>query len=115
MKVLFIAIYLFLTSIGLILFKVGAANNTAVAIGHGLISIKISFVSILGLVCYVCSFIMYLALISKYNLSYIVPITTGIMQIIMLLAAGFIFKETITMMHIIGVIVILIGIFFINL
>jgi drug/metabolite transporter (DMT)-like permease len=115
MKFLFIIIYIFLTAGGLILFKVGATNSNMLLINQGLINIKISFLSIAGLLCYMCSFILYLGLISKYNLSYIVPITTGIMQIIMLIAATVIFKETVTLINVIGVIIVLIGIFFINL
>lgn len=114
MRIIFITIYLLLTAVGLILFKVGATNGVAIYANQGLLNLKISFVSIIGLVCYLCSFIMYLTLISKYNLSYIVPITTGIMQVLMLVAAAVIFKETITITHIAGVVVILIGVFLIN-
>lgn len=115
MKIIFMAIYLVISATGLILFKLGASGNAAISFSQGLINIKVSFMSLTGLVCYVCSFIMYLILVSKYNLSYIVPVSTGIMQVIMLIAAALIFKESITALHIVGVITILVGVFLINL
>ena len=115
MKIIFIAIYLIISATGLILFKLGANGSTALLFRQGLININISVMSLTGLVCYVCSFIMYLVLISKYNLSYIVPVTTGIMQVIMLIAAVAIFNESITILHVIGVFIILVGVFLINL
>lgn len=115
MKIIVMTIYLILSASGLILFKLGATGDAIISFNRGLVNIKVSLMSLAGLVCYVCSFIIYLAMISKYNLSYIVPVTTGIMQVIMLIAAVAIFKETITALHVIGVIVILAGVFLINL
>lgn len=114
MKVFMIGIYLLLSSAGLILFKLGVNNNPIISSSQGFLNLKIGYLSLSGVVCYGCSFLLYLGLVSKYNLSYIIPITTGIMQIIILLASSIIFKETITFTQIIGVILVVIGVAFIN-
>lgn len=115
MKFLITAIYLLLTSSGLVLFKLGANDCTTFSLAKGIVNFKISLLSIAGIICYGISFILYLGLVSKLNLSYIVPVTTGIMQILILLASIYIFKETVTLTNIIGVIVVLVGIALINL
>lgn len=114
MKYLLIAIYMILSASGLILFKKGTENQMAIFIAQGTINIKIGIYAILGILSYGCSFLMYLFLVSKYNLSYIVPVTTGLMYVIIFMASAMIFKESITILHIIGAIIVLVGVILIN-
>lgn len=114
MKNIILGIYLLLSSSGLVLFKLGANENPIISFTEGIFGIKLSYLSLLGILCYGFSFFVYLGLISRFNLSYIVPLTTGIMQIIILLASFYIFKENITFYNIIGVILVIAGVIFIN-
>ena len=115
MQWVIIAIYLLLSASGLILFKLGSEIGVAMSITNKIFSLKIGFVSLLGIVCYGCSFLIYLGLVSKLNLSYLVPVTTGIMYVIILVASAVIFKESISTHHIFGCVLVLAGVVLINL
>lgn len=109
-----IAIYLILSVSGLVLFKLGCEKDFLVSISTGVFSLKISLLSILGLACYMCSFLMYMFLISKFEMTYIVPISTGITQVLTFILAVLVFKESITLSKIAGTAFILIGVAIIN-
>jgi multidrug transporter EmrE-like cation transporter len=57
---------------------------------------------------------MYIILLKKYNLSYIVPITTSLSYIAVLISGVLIFKERITPMNGVAVVLILIGVIILN-
>ena len=52
MGILLVAVYLILTVSGLILYKLGANKEFLVSISNGVFQIKLSLISIIGLVCY---------------------------------------------------------------
>ena len=108
-NVILIAVYLCLTIAGVILFKMGTQKEFIVSISAGVFNLKMSLLSILGLVCYLCSF-----LLSKFDISYIVPVTTGIVQVATFILAVLIFKETVTTPKVAATILILIGIIIMN-
>lgn len=110
-----IAVYMFFSASGMILFKKGTQDALMISVSNGIFNFRISLVSLLGLVCYACSFLMNLFLISRYNLSYIVPITTGLIYVVIFVVSAAVFKESISMMHVIGAAVVLLGIVMINL
>lgn len=114
-KWVLIVIYMFFSASGMILFKKGTQDDPLmINIIQGVFSFRISLVSLLGLICYVCSFLMNLFLISKYNLSYIVPITTGFIYVVIFVVSATVFHESISLMHVIGATVVLLGIVMIN-
>lgn len=110
-----IAIYMFFSASGMILFKKGTQDAFTLSVANGIFQFRISLVSILGLACYGCSFLMNLLLISKYNLSYIVPITTGLIYVVIFVVSATAFNESVSMVHVIGAAVVLLGIVMINL
>ena len=59
---------------------------------------------------YLISFLLWQKLLVTFDLSYIVPITTGISQIIILLLGVLFFKEQINWVGVVGVIITIIGI-----
>ena len=73
-----------------------------------------SYITLLGFILYIGSFLMWQKLLTTYDLSYIVPITTGIVQIVVLIASYFIFHEAITLTNLIGIIFVTIGIVLIS-
>ena len=114
MQLILIMIYLILTSLGLILVKLGS-STVAVNLYKGNFSLSINWVFILGLICYICSFVLFtFVLIKKFNLSYIMPITAGISQVIIILAGLLMFKEYINIYQVIGIILTILGIVLLN-
>ena len=61
--------YVLLASSGLILFKLGSTNNNLTLNIFGL-SINYSIKMILGLLCYGFSFILWMLIVSKMNLTF---------------------------------------------
>lgn len=114
MKFILIAVYMLLSASGLILFKKGSQNGLSIILSQSGLNLKISYFSILGILSYGCSFLLYLFLVSKFNLSYIVPITTGLMYVVIFIASALVFKEKIDPIHLIGAIVVLFGVILIN-
>lgn len=105
-------IYVILTTGGLVCLKLGG-NSLLLSFREGF-NFKIGYITFLGFILYIGSFLMWQKLLTTYDLSYIVPITTGIVQIVVLLASYFIFKENITIVNLIGIFVVIIGIVLIS-
>ena len=113
MQFIIIGIYLLLTMSGLILMKLGG-NTGRFAMIEGDINFGISPVSLLGFICYIGSFFLYTKMVVMFDLSYITPICTGIVQILTLVASKVIFKENITIQGIAGSSIIIIGLLIMN-
>lgn len=113
MQFIIIGIYLLLTMSGLILMKLGG-NTGRFAIIEGDINFGISPISLLGFICYIGSFFLYTRMVVMFDLSYITPLCTGIVQILTLVASKVIFKENITVQGIVGASIIIIGLLVMN-
>ena len=113
MQFIIIGIYLLLTMSGLILMKLGG-NTGKFAMVEGDINFGISPVSLLGFICYIGSFFLYTRMVVMFDLSYITPLCTGIVQILTLVASKVIFKENITVQGIAGASIIIIGLLVMN-
>ena len=113
-NVILIVFYIILTIAGVVLFKLGTQKDFLVSIATGVFTLKISLMSIIGLVCYLCSFLMYMFLISRFDLTYIVPVTTGIVQVATFVLAIMIFKEIVTVSKVVATGLILIGVILLN-
>lgn len=108
LKYILTAIYIFFTTIGLLLMKLGG-DSFKIALKPTL-SFNIGYITFLGFICYIISFLLWQKLLVTFDLSYIVPIATGIVQVIVLLMGIIIFKEQINITGIIGSILIILGI-----
>ena len=75
---------------------------------------NISLISALGFVCYLCSFLLFTKIILMFDLSYIMPICTGISQILTLVATYLVFKDEISWQSVVGASLIIIGIVVMN-
>lgn len=104
------AIYILLSASGLVLFKMGSQKEMGIGISAGFLSFKISIVSLLGMLCYIMSFLMYLFLVSKFDLNKIYPITTGCIFVCVMLGSFLVLKENIGTIQIVGSALILIGV-----
>lgn len=109
-----IPIYLILTISGLVLMKLGG-NPGTIAIKSGTMDMSMSIISAIGFICYIGSFLLFTRMVVMFDLSYIFPLCTGIVQIITLIASVIIFKEELSIQTIIGASLIIIGIIAMNL
>ena len=73
-----------------------------------------SIVSGIGFVCYLGSFLLFTRVITMFDLSYIYPIVTGIVQILTLVASAVVFKENMSIQSVIGAIIVIVGIISMN-
>lgn len=113
MQYVLIIVYLILTVAGLVFMKLGG-NPGSLEVKEGTITLGMSVVSGIGFICYLCSFLLFTRVVIMFDLSYIYPIVTGIVQILTLLASAFIFKEHMTMQSVIGASIVIIGIIIMN-
>ena len=114
MKIFLVALYLILTVSGLILYKYGANKDFTFSIAKGNLNLKLNIISIIGLLCYMCSFLLYMLILPKFNISFIMPLTSAVTYISTFILSIMILKETVTANGIIGAIVILVGIVIMN-
>ena len=112
MKYILTSIYILLTNGGLYCFKLGG-DSLSLSLKGG-ISFKVGFITFLGLLFYISSFLLWQKLLATYDLSYIVPLTTGIVQVIVLIMGYFIFKENVSLVNLGGIILVIIGIVLIS-
>ena len=101
MKIVLVLIYLVLTISGLVLMKKGG-NPGSITMNKGDLNFGINIISLLGFICYIGSFLIFTRLVVMFDLSYIMPICTGIVQTLTLVASYFVFKEQISKQGLIG-------------
>ena len=112
-KYALIGIYLILTVSGVTLMKLGG-NSGEIAIKEGLFNFNISLISALGFICYICSFLIFTKLVLMFDLSFIMPISAGLTQIITLVISYLVFKEDMPIQAIIGACLVITGIIAMN-
>ena len=108
----FFFLYVLLSAGGLILFKLGS-QDLNISVSKNLFELKISWLMLLGIVCYACSFLLWLVIVSKLNLSFAMPLSVGLVNTLVLIGSYFVLHETITITQWIGVAVIIFGLFLI--
>lgn len=113
MKIILIVVYLILTVSGLILMKMGE-NTGTILIENKTIKFGMSIISLLGFICYICSFLLFTKIVTMFDLSFIYPIITGIVQILSIVGSALILKEKMSWQIVVGAIVIIIGILILN-
>lgn len=103
------AIYVILTSGGLILFKLGSSNLAMGIKGSGFF-MNISLVSLLGLLCYLLSFFLWMFILSKNDVSYILPLGVAVTNVVILIGSHYVLGEAISRNAVIGIALIVIGV-----
>lgn len=113
MIVVLFTIYIFLSAGGLILFKLGS-KDLKLDINSIGFNMSINWLVVCGVICYLCSFILWLVIVSKMNLSMAMPISVGLVNALVLLGSALVLKESISIVQWAGTFVILIGLFMIS-
>lgn len=114
MDKLIIMAYVVATAGGLVLLKLGTSGTGFISIVDGKIIWHMSVLTVFGIVTYGISFLLYIMLVSKFSLGYIVPLTTALVYILVFTASYFIFKENFTTIKVIAIILILTGVLLLN-
>lgn len=114
LKYILCGIYVFFSVSGLTLIKIGSNKTLGYSFEIPVISTSVSIWSFVGIICYAISFLLYLIVISKFNLGFIIPILGGVINIMILIVAYFILKEALTFHMLLGAVIIVIGIVIMN-
>ncbi len=108
-KIILVLLYLLFSVGGLVLIKIGT-DGTKFLISKSFLEMTLNWKLILGFCSYIVSFILYTVVISKFNLSYIYPILTAVMFILIMFSSAILLKETISTSQIVGAIIIVVGV-----
>lgn len=112
-SIIFFLLYAIISSSGLVLFKSGS-ENLKVNYIKGLLNLEISSQVLIGILCYGLSFIMWLLIVNKLDLTYAMPLGVGLTNIFVIIGSKFILKEEITINKIIAIVLIVVAVFIIN-
>jgi drug/metabolite transporter (DMT)-like permease len=110
----FVALFILVTSLALVVLKLGTKNGAPVFFADNKWQLNINLIVITGIFLYGLSFLLYIYLISKYPLGFIIPLTTAFVYLIIFTASYFIFDETFTALKVLGIALIIGGLIFLN-
>lgn len=114
LKYVFCVIYIIFSVSGLTLVKMGSDPGMKNSFVIPVIDMNVSMITLIGMFCYGISFCLYMGIISKFDIGIIVPIMNGIVNIMIILMAYFVLKEKLTVNMVVGALVIVAGIFIMN-
>lgn len=107
-------LYIICTVLGLILYKYGTTKGFGFIIDKGNINIKINIISVLGLALYLISFILYILILPKYDITYILPIVSTATGILIFTSSIIFLKEPSSIIKWIGFVIMTIGVVIVN-
>ena len=101
-------LYVVLASSGLVLFKLGSINGVALKILG--FNINFSWKMLAGIMCYGCSFLLWLYIVSNMNLSFAMPLSVALVNTLVILESCVLLKEKITLQQGIGIFIVILGV-----
>lgn len=110
---IYLVLYVVFAVSGSSLLKFGATEAAKSLFIIPFVNMHVSLFSLIGFMSYGLSFILYTILLSKFDLSFISPLTTGVVYVLLMVTAFIFFKEQITFMKLFGSSLVLIGVFII--
>ena len=111
--VVLFAVYALLSAGGLVLFKLGG-RDAALELGRTGFSVSLSWKMLLGIFCYLCSFLLWLVIVSRTQLTFAMPLSVGLVNILVFLGSARFLGEQISPTKILGLAVIVLGLFLIS-
>lgn len=105
--------YLILSTLGMTFIKMGGETLNFV-LSKSIFQFRIGVIGIVGIIFYLISFGLWIIILSKYNLSFISPIASGLAYILIILSSKFLLKESISNYQYLGIVIILIGVILMN-
>jgi small multidrug resistance pump len=113
-KLIFL-LYVFTASLALITVKFASKNGLPLIYTDSKLSLNLNPYTVIGFLLYGLSFVLYIYLISKFDLGYIIPLATGFVYFVIFIASFLIFHEAFTLTKIAGISLITAGIVLLNL
>lgn len=95
--------------------KLGSTGGAPISIVSERLVFNLNPTLIIAGTLYVLSFLLYTYLISKFNLSYIIAVGTGLVYVVIFIVSFTVFKEIFTVKKVIACALILIGVILMNL
>lgn len=113
MNYIFVIAYLLFAQTAVLLVKLGS-TNTSLTFQNGDLSISVNIKMLLGLCLYVCSFLLWIVVLSRNDLSVVTPIITGANYIIPMAIGVAMLHERMSTQQWVGAAVILAGLIICN-
>ena len=107
------ALYILLSCSGLLFIKLGGSTTRLSLLGSSF-NLVLDIKLVVGLCCYILSFVLFTYIIQKHDLSYIYPISAGLVNVLSVLMGVFVLKENVSIFGVIGALVVVIGIVLMN-
>lgn len=111
MQYFLMILYAVVANVGLVIMKIGTSKINSDSFLNGILN----FPFITGFLMSVISFGLYIYLIAKLNLTYVIPMTSALSFLIIFFTSILILKEQISLLQGIGFFTILLGIILLNL
>lgn len=109
MIIILFILYVILSSSGLVLFKLGSANPNINISVLG-ITANFSIKSIIGILCYGFSFLLWMIIVSRMNLTVAMPLSIALVNTLVVVESCLLLKEKITITQGIGIFIIIFGV-----
>lgn len=109
MSIMLFILYVILSSSGLILFKLGSSNPD-IHINILGITANFSIKSIIGILCYGFSFLLWMIIVSRMNLTIAMPLSIALVNTLVVIESCLVLKEKITLTQGIGIFIIICGV-----
>ncbi len=109
MSIILFLLYVVLSSSGLILFKLGS-GITDFSINLFNININLSFKTLIGIFCYGFSFLLWLYIVSKNDLTIVMPLSVALVNTLVVVGSCIFLKEQVTLMQEIGIFIVIFGV-----
>lgn len=106
MMYLLFVLYVIFASSGLVLFKLGSLETS----GLNIFGICVTIKMIIGIICYGISFLLWLYIVSKINLTIAMPLSVALVNTLVVIESSIILKEKLNITQIIGIFIIIIGV-----
>ena len=110
MSIVLLALYALFAVGGSTCFKLGASKGLNLQFSADFFLFRMSWMSLLGLCMYAVSFVLYMVMLSKMQISILVPVSVGIVYILTMLVSVIIFHEPFSVEKIIGAALVLAGV-----
>jgi multidrug transporter EmrE-like cation transporter len=110
-NILFILLSVFLSSVGQIVLKYGAVKTESA--NHSLLISLINPTNIIGLALYGLSAVVWMLVLKRVELSYAYPMVS-LGYVLVFIASYYLFGESLNFNRIIGLVLIMAGIFFVS-
>jgi len=105
-----LATYILLSTGGTTLVKAGGHRSFSSLFTVPYFNFQVSWLTFCGIITYGLSFLIFIVLLNKLNLSYLTPIATGLSYAILIGVSSLVFNENFTLAKAIGCVLILVGI-----